>query len=192
MLQRIGPLDGEPMISIGRMGLEALACFHSAENAREAVRTLHGTDLRTAREKHAAKFGPPKASECFWLCILCEAGPSYLRAHGTVPPVHLVASVKPVKRQVQAGRHDEPSALTMAAGNLQQARSSSSAGPWRRAGATPGRLEVTTRRAKSFKGKMGGAKGVKGKKVFKGQKGAQRAGARSSHSSCGARTLRAI
>mmetsp|Transcript_11248 Transcript_11248/g.39888 ORF Transcript_11248/g.39888 Transcript_11248/m.39888 type:complete len:884 (+) Transcript_11248:92-2743(+) len=75
LLQRIGPIDGAPSISQGPGGgLQALAHFKSAEAARDAVTTLHGTDLRTAQEKRLANFEPPKESERFWLRIASEAG----------------------------------------------------------------------------------------------------------------------
>merc|ERR1719419_243201 len=74
LLQRIGKLDGLPVVSQGPVGLEALARFQSEEEARDAVQTLHGTDLRTAAEKRTANFQAPKESERFWLRTATEAG----------------------------------------------------------------------------------------------------------------------
>lgn len=74
LLQRIGTLDGLPIVSQGPAGLEALARFKKVEAARDAVQTLHGTDLRTAAEKRAANFQAPKGSERFWLQVAAEAG----------------------------------------------------------------------------------------------------------------------
>jgi len=76
LLQRIGTLDGVPVVSRGPAGLEALARFQTVEAARDAVQTLHGTDLRTAAEKRAANFQAPKESERFWLRVAAEAGVS--------------------------------------------------------------------------------------------------------------------
>jgi len=76
LLQRIGALEGVPVVSQGPAGLEALARFQTAEAARDAVQTLHGTDLRTAAEQRAANFQAPKEGERFWLRTAAEAGVS--------------------------------------------------------------------------------------------------------------------
>eukprot|EP00928_Gymnodinium_smaydae_P023093 TRINITY_DN1918_c0_g3_i1.p1 TRINITY_DN1918_c0_g3~~TRINITY_DN1918_c0_g3_i1.p1 ORF type:complete len:885 (-),score=233.56 TRINITY_DN1918_c0_g3_i1:92-2746(-) len=67
LLERLGKLGGAPVVSQGPLGFEAVAWFDSPEIAQEAVRTLHGTDLRTNAEKRAANFEAPKESERFWL-----------------------------------------------------------------------------------------------------------------------------
>jgi len=82
LLQRIGALDGVPAVSQGPAGLEALARFQSADAARDAVQTLHGTDLRTAAEKRAANFQAPKESERFWLRVASDAGAAAASAAG--------------------------------------------------------------------------------------------------------------
>lgn len=74
LLQRIGLLEGAPQVSRGPTGLEILARFQTAKDALEAVKTLHGFDLRSAAEKTAANFEAPKDSECFSLRIADEPG----------------------------------------------------------------------------------------------------------------------
>ena len=74
LLQRLGPLEGPPVISQGPNGFQALARFQNASDARAAVQTLHGFDMRSAAEKQAASNQAPKESECFCLRIADEAG----------------------------------------------------------------------------------------------------------------------
>mmetsp|Transcript_94143 Transcript_94143/g.210457 ORF Transcript_94143/g.210457 Transcript_94143/m.210457 type:complete len:906 (-) Transcript_94143:158-2875(-) len=78
LLQRIGPLEGAPVISQGPAGLQALARFQTLDAASDAVRTLNGVDLRTPKEKQAANFADPKPSECFWLKVASDVNPSEL------------------------------------------------------------------------------------------------------------------
>jgi len=72
LLQRIGELEGPPTICQGASGLEAIARFQKAEAARDAVETLHGTDMRSPAEKQAANFQAPKESERFFLQLSPE------------------------------------------------------------------------------------------------------------------------
>ncbi|CAE8728983.1 unnamed protein product, partial [Polarella glacialis] len=74
LLQRLGPLEGPPVISQGPSGFQAIARFQNASDARAAVQTLHGFDMRTPAEKQAANFQAPKEGECFSLRIAEEAG----------------------------------------------------------------------------------------------------------------------
>ncbi|CAJ1457331.1 unnamed protein product [Effrenium voratum] len=74
LLQRLGPLEGPPVISQSLNGLQALARFQSASDARAAVQTLHGFDMRSAAEKQAANNEAPKESECFSLQIADDVG----------------------------------------------------------------------------------------------------------------------
>ncbi|CAK9044343.1 CUGBP Elav-like family member 4 (CELF-4) (Bruno-like protein 4) (CUG-BP- and ETR-3-like factor 4) (RNA-binding protein BRUNOL-4), partial [Durusdinium trenchii] len=74
LLQRLGPLEGPPVVSQGPNGLQALACFQNASDARAAVQTLHGFDMRSAAEKQAANNEAPKENECFSLRIADESG----------------------------------------------------------------------------------------------------------------------
>eukprot|EP00931_Biecheleriopsis_adriatica_P101542 TRINITY_DN76659_c0_g1_i1.p1 TRINITY_DN76659_c0_g1~~TRINITY_DN76659_c0_g1_i1.p1 ORF type:complete len:867 (+),score=206.10 TRINITY_DN76659_c0_g1_i1:70-2601(+) len=69
LLQRLGPLEGPPVISQGPSGLQALARFQNASDARAAVQTLHGFDMRSTAEKQAANNEAPKENECFSLRI---------------------------------------------------------------------------------------------------------------------------
>lgn len=71
LLRRIGELDGPPTVST-RPPLQVIARFQTAAAAAEAVRMLHGTDLRTKAEKEAVNHAPPKDSERFWLQFLEE------------------------------------------------------------------------------------------------------------------------
>ncbi|CAE7209494.1 PAB6 [Symbiodinium natans] len=74
LLQRLGPLEGPPVISQGQNGLQALARFQNASDARAAVQTLHGFDMRSASEKQTANHEAPKESECFSLRIADDSG----------------------------------------------------------------------------------------------------------------------
>ncbi|CAE7253563.1 unnamed protein product [Symbiodinium necroappetens] len=74
LLQRLGPLEGPPVISQGQNGLQALARFQNASDARAAVQTLHGFDMRSASEKQTANHEAPKQSECFSLRIADDSG----------------------------------------------------------------------------------------------------------------------
>eukprot|EP00928_Gymnodinium_smaydae_P089567 TRINITY_DN73513_c0_g1_i1.p1 TRINITY_DN73513_c0_g1~~TRINITY_DN73513_c0_g1_i1.p1 ORF type:complete len:893 (-),score=143.39 TRINITY_DN73513_c0_g1_i1:151-2787(-) len=70
LLHRIGTLIAPPVVGQGSRGLEAVARFQTPEAAADAVRTLHGTDLRTNAEKRAVGFQAPKDSERFWLQLV--------------------------------------------------------------------------------------------------------------------------
>mmetsp|Transcript_89318 Transcript_89318/g.251430 ORF Transcript_89318/g.251430 Transcript_89318/m.251430 type:complete len:921 (+) Transcript_89318:103-2865(+) len=72
LLQRIGTLTAVPTVSQGQHGIEAVARFQTTEALLDAVKTLHGTDLRTQAEKRACNFEPPKENERFWLQPLVQ------------------------------------------------------------------------------------------------------------------------
>ncbi|CAE7782990.1 rab6, partial [Symbiodinium pilosum] len=74
LLQRLGPLEGPPVVSQGPNGFQALARFQNASDARAAVQTLHGFDMRSASEKQTANNEAPKESECFSLRIADDSG----------------------------------------------------------------------------------------------------------------------
>lgn len=70
LLQRLGPLEGPPVISRAPSGLlQAIARFQNASDARAAIQTLHGFDMRSAAEKASSAGQAPKESECFSLRI---------------------------------------------------------------------------------------------------------------------------
>ena len=57
------------MISQTPSGYQALARFQNAADARAAVQTLHGFDMRSAAEKAAKGHQAPEESDCFSLRI---------------------------------------------------------------------------------------------------------------------------
>lgn len=95
LLQRIGPLEGLPVIAQGSTGLEALARFKTAEAAHDAVQTLHGTDLRTAAEQKAANFQAPKDGERFWLRTAVDAGVAVPALPAAAAPPAAAAGLAP-------------------------------------------------------------------------------------------------
>jgi len=92
LLQRIGQLVAAPVVHQGATSLEAVARFQSAQAVAEAVKTLHGTDLRTTAEKRAANFEAPKDSERFWLQPLSALGAAAPKP-ATVAPAPAVSAV---------------------------------------------------------------------------------------------------
>eukprot|EP00930_Biecheleria_cincta_P002468 TRINITY_DN103484_c0_g1_i1.p1 TRINITY_DN103484_c0_g1~~TRINITY_DN103484_c0_g1_i1.p1 ORF type:complete len:849 (+),score=177.61 TRINITY_DN103484_c0_g1_i1:40-2586(+) len=86
LLQRLGPLEGPPVISRGPSGLQAIARFQNASDARAAVQTLHGFDMRSAAEKASSSGQAPKPSECFCLRIADESGAPGAVASGNSGP----------------------------------------------------------------------------------------------------------
>jgi len=102
LLQRIGELEGPPTICQGCSGLEAIALFQSVEAARDAVETLHGTDLRSQAEKQAVNFQAPKDSERFFL----QFGPET----PSLPPGQAVAVTA---HENSAGRRLKPNGVCL-------------------------------------------------------------------------------
>eukprot|EP00929_Paragymnodinium_shiwhaense_P083160 TRINITY_DN4419_c0_g1_i1.p1 TRINITY_DN4419_c0_g1~~TRINITY_DN4419_c0_g1_i1.p1 ORF type:complete len:829 (-),score=224.90 TRINITY_DN4419_c0_g1_i1:77-2563(-) len=74
LLSRIGKLEAPPVVAQGARGLEATARFLLADSVDEAVRMLHGTDLRTEKEKKAVDYRAPTETERFWLQRALAAG----------------------------------------------------------------------------------------------------------------------
>mmetsp|Transcript_70625 Transcript_70625/g.169232 ORF Transcript_70625/g.169232 Transcript_70625/m.169232 type:complete len:925 (-) Transcript_70625:192-2966(-) len=97
LLQRIGSLEGSPVSIEGPFGLEVIANFASAALAQKAVRTLHGYDLRTEKEKAAVNYQAPKETERFWLqTVEVEGGSSGSTAKPGARPKVLSVHLSPL------------------------------------------------------------------------------------------------
>jgi len=101
LLQRIGEIAGTPAAVTGPHGPEVIANFKSATSAREAVKRLHGTDLRTDAEKKAVDYRPAKEHERFWLQPVEPGSVTAAAAASSTP--RGPKSSKPKKRTIPNG-----------------------------------------------------------------------------------------
>lgn len=77
LLNKFGPLDGNPAVVSASTPITASAIFVSAAHAKQAAKALHNVDNRTEAEKKKNNHAPPKDSERFCVRLLSE-----LRATG--------------------------------------------------------------------------------------------------------------